>query len=82
MKVAVTRKEIESALYDRFGDVFERHERVLPETLATEVVEIDNALGGFPRGAITEITGRRRLAGPACCFRRLRQQLRAKKPAL
>ena len=57
MKVAVTREEIESALHDRFGDVFERHERVLPETLATEVVEIDNALGGFPRGAITEIHG-------------------------
>ena len=57
MKVAVTRKEIESALHDRFGDVFERHERVLPETLPTDVVEIDNALGGFPRGAITEIHG-------------------------
>ena len=57
MKVAVTRKEIESALHDRFGDVFERHERLLPETLPTGVVEIDNALGGFPRGAITEIHG-------------------------
>ncbi|HKO61840.1 MAG TPA: hypothetical protein VJV03_11825 [Pyrinomonadaceae bacterium] len=57
MKVAVTRKEIESSLHDRFGDVFERLERVLPETLPTEVVEIDNALGGFPRGAITEIHG-------------------------
>ena len=57
MKVAVTRKEIESALHDRFGDVFERHEQVLPETLPTGVVEIDKALGGFPRGAITEIHG-------------------------
>jgi recombination protein RecA len=57
MKVAVTRKEIESALHDRFGDVFERHERVLPEILPTDIVEIDNALGGFPRGAITEIHG-------------------------
>jgi len=57
MKVAVTRKEIELALHDRFGDVFERHERLLPETLPTGVVEIDNALGGFPRGAITEIHG-------------------------
>jgi hypothetical protein len=57
MKVAITRKEIESVLHDRFGDVFERHERVLPETLPTGVVEIDNALGGFPRGAITEIHG-------------------------
>ena len=57
MKVASTRKEIESALHDRFGDVFERHERVLPETLPTALVEIDKALGGFPRGAITEIHG-------------------------
>jgi hypothetical protein len=57
MRVAVTRKEIELALHDRFGDVFERHERLLPETLPTGVVEIDNALGGFPRGAITEIHG-------------------------
>ena len=57
MKAAVTRKEIESALHDRFGDVFERHDRVLPDTLPTGVVEIDNALGGFPRGAITEIHG-------------------------
>ena len=57
MKIAVTRKEIESALHDRFGDVFERHERILPETLATGIVEIDNVLGGFPRGAITEIHG-------------------------
>jgi hypothetical protein len=57
MKVAVTRKEIESALHHRFGDVFERHERVLAETLPTGIVEIDNALGGFPRGAITEIHG-------------------------
>ena len=57
MKVAVTRKEIESALHDRFGDVFERHERILPETLPTGIVEIDSALAGFPRGAITEIHG-------------------------
>ncbi|MGQ0762422.1 MAG: hypothetical protein ACT4OT_10480 [Acidobacteriota bacterium] len=57
MKVAVTRKEIESALHDRFGDVFERHEQILTETLPTDVVAIDNALGGFPRGAITEIYG-------------------------
>jgi len=61
MKAAITRKEIESALHDRFGDVFERHERAVPETLPTGVFEIDNALGGFPRGAITEIHG-----APSC----------------
>lgn len=61
MKVAVTRKEIESALFDRFGDVFEHHERARPATLPTGVVEIDNVLGGYPRGAITEIYG-----APSC----------------
>lgn len=57
MKAAVTRKEIQSALLDRFGDVFERHERTLPEILPTGVIELDHAFGGFPRGAITEIYG-------------------------
>ena len=57
MKAAVTKKEIESALSDRFGDVFERHERTLPENLPAGIIELDGVLGGFPRGAITEIYG-------------------------
>ena len=57
MKVAFTKKEIESALFDRFGDVFERHERAPAGALPTGIREIDKTLGGFPRGAITEIVG-------------------------
>lgn len=57
MKAAISRKEIESALLDRFGDVFERRERALPETLPTGISELDQGVGGFPRGAITEIYG-------------------------
>jgi recombination protein RecA len=57
MNAAVTKKEIESALVDRFGHVFERYERLQGETLPTGIAEIDNAWPGFPRGAITEIHG-------------------------
>ena len=57
MNVAVTKKEIASALVDRFGHVFERYERLPVETLPTGIYEIDSALQGFPRGAITEIRG-------------------------
>jgi len=57
MNAAVTKKQIESALADRFGHVFERCERLPFETLSTGIGEIDNALHGFPRGAITEIHG-------------------------
>src|ERR1043166_1374062 len=57
MNSALTKKEIESALVDRFGHVFERYERLPAETLSTGSEEIDDALQGFPRGAITEIHG-------------------------
>jgi len=57
MNAAATKKQIESALADRFGDVFERYERLPTKTLSTGIGEIDNALHGFPRGAITEIHG-------------------------
>src|SRR6266545_7366258 len=57
MNAAITKKQIESVLADRFGHVFERYERSPPETLPTGIDEIDNAFHGFPRGAITEIHG-------------------------
>ncbi|SRR6266404_891707 len=57
MNAAATKKQIESALAERFGHAFERNERLPPETLPTGIGEIDNALHGFPRGAITEIHG-------------------------
>lgn len=57
MNAAITKKEVELALADRFGDIFERHERPPVEVLPTGVSEIDNLLSGWPRGAITEIHG-------------------------
>ena len=53
----VTKKGIELALADRFGDVFERHERRPLEVFPTGVREIDELLDGLPRGAITELHG-------------------------
>ena len=57
MNAAVIKKQIDSVLADRFGHVFERYEQLPAETLRTGIDEIDNALHGFPRGAITEIHG-------------------------
>ena len=57
MSLAVAKKEIESALANRFGNAFERRERRPVETLSTGITEIDRALPGLPRGAITEIHG-------------------------
>ena len=54
---AAIKKMIESALTDRFGHVFERNERLPAEVLPIGIEEIDSALQGFPRGAITEIHG-------------------------
>jgi recombination protein RecA len=57
MNALITKKEVELALADRFGAVFERHERHTVEVLATGVDEIDSVLFGLPRGAITELHG-------------------------
>jgi len=57
MNAAITKKQIESALADRFGHVFERYDRLPAETLPTGIAEFDQASHGFPRGAITEIHG-------------------------
>ncbi len=57
MNALVTKTEVELALVNRFGDIFERHERRVVEILPTGVVEIDALLLGLPRGAITEIHG-------------------------
>jgi hypothetical protein len=57
MKSAVAKKEIESALADRFGAIFERRKKQAAEIVPTGIKEIDARLNGFPRGAITEIHG-------------------------
>jgi hypothetical protein len=57
MKSAVAKEEIELALADRFGAIFERREKQPAEIVPTGIGEIDARLNGFPRGAITEIHG-------------------------
>jgi hypothetical protein len=57
MKSAAAKKEIELALADRFGAIFERRQKQPAETISTGIEEIDARLHGFPRGAITEIHG-------------------------
>lgn len=57
MKSSVAKKEIESALSNRFGATFQRCEKRPIEILPTGVEEIDALLSGIPRGAITEIVG-------------------------
>src|SRR5215471_13478091 len=54
---AVARRQIESHLVDRLGHVFERQENRPREILSAGIAEIDRVLGGFPRGAITELQG-------------------------
>lgn len=57
MKSASAKKEIESALANRFGSVFQRREKQPTEIVPTGIGEIDGRLDGLPRGAITEIHG-------------------------
>jgi recA bacterial DNA recombination protein len=57
MKPAGAKKEIELALVDRFGAVFQRREKQPAEIVPTGVTEIDACFNGLPRGAITEIHG-------------------------
>jgi len=56
MSALAAKKEVELALAGRFGDIFERHERLV-EVFPTGVREIDAVLRGLPRGAITELHG-------------------------
>jgi len=54
---AVAKNQIQLQIADRFEHVFKRREERPVEILPTGVAEIDHVLGGFPRGAITEIHG-------------------------
>jgi hypothetical protein len=57
MKSASAKREIESALANRFGAAFQQRQKQPAEIVPTGVGEIDARLNGFPRGAITEIHG-------------------------
>src|SRR5437588_6169943 len=54
---AVIKTQIQLQIANRLGHVFEQLEKRPVEILPTGVAEIDHVLGGFPRGAITEIHG-------------------------
>ena len=57
MKSVIAKREIESALANRFGAVCQQREKQRAEIMPTGVGEIDAQLDGLPRGAITEIHG-------------------------
>jgi len=58
MKAVVSKAEIESEIASRFGSAFQPQEKRANEFLSSGIPEIDSfALGGLPRGAITEIFG-------------------------
>jgi hypothetical protein len=57
MRLASSKKEIESELERRFGSAFRPRERQAVEVMSTGIPEVDRITGGLPRGAITEILG-------------------------
>jgi hypothetical protein len=58
MRAAFSKTEIESEITSRFGSAFQLHEKRPADLISTGIPEVDSfALGGLPRGAITEIFG-------------------------
>ena len=58
MRAAFSKAEIESDIASRFGSAFQPHEKRPTEILSTGIPEVDSfALGGLPRGALTEVFG-------------------------
>ena len=58
MRAAFSKVEIESDIASRFGSAFEVHKKRPAEVISTGIPEVDAfALGGLPRGALTEVFG-------------------------
>jgi recombination protein RecA len=58
MRAAFSKAEIEAEIVSRFGSAFQQHEKRPAEIISTGIPEIDSfTLGGFPRGAISEVFG-------------------------
>jgi recombination protein RecA len=55
--MALAKAVIESQLTSRFGDVFKVTDRRFTDVLPIGIPEIDQLVGGLPRGALTEIFG-------------------------
>lgn len=56
MSVVFSKAKIESEIVDRFGETFKVQKKPV-DFLGTGVKEVDELVGGVPRGAITEIHG-------------------------
>jgi len=79
MPSAARKAEIISALEPRFASALEIRGRAAPQLLSTGIAELDLAIGGIPRGALTEIfgaasTGRSSLLGAALADATSRQE--------
>ena len=58
MRAAFSKAEIESEINSRFGSAFKLHEKRPAEVISSGISQIDLfTMGGFPRGAITEVFG-------------------------
>jgi len=53
MSAALIKKQFESEL----GGLLDWQSRLAPETVPTGIAEVDGAIGGLPRGSLTEIFG-------------------------
>ncbi len=58
MRAAFSKAEIESEINSRFGSAVKLHEKRPAEVISSGISQIDLfTMGGFPRGAITEVFG-------------------------
>jgi recombination protein RecA len=56
-ETALLRVQVESSLASRVASPFQFRDRLIVETVPTGVPPIDQLVGGFPRGSLTEIYG-------------------------
>jgi recombination protein RecA len=57
VKAALSKRDLVSAVKDRFSSQFQLREKPVVETIPTGLREVDSIIDGIPRGAITEIVG-------------------------
>ena len=58
MSAAISKDKLESEINSRFSGAFQPHEKRPAEVISSGIPDVDSfALGGLPRGAITEIFG-------------------------
>src|ERR1044071_431035 len=58
MRAAISKDQLESEINTRFGGAFQQQEKRPTEVISSGLPEVDSfAMGGLPRGAITEIFG-------------------------